>query len=369
MPPEPRRPVPHVPPAVHGALDFGELHRLGIDPDEVLDFSSNTNPYGPSPAVRAALANVPLDRYPDRESLALRAALAGFLGVPAGRILVGNGASELIALAAVAFAQPDSYALISGPTYGEYERAARLMGCRVVTCCGAAEDNFAPLPDMIAHDLADVGARLVFLCSPNNPTGAIFPSDALARLVRRHPAALFVVDEAYQPFAARHGSALDLAADNVLVLRSMTKDFGLAGVRLGYAVGPEPIIEALRRVQPPWSVSAPAQAAGVAALGDLAHRDRTLALLHQAKEALVAGLVRLGLSPLPSAVPFFLVPVGSGARFRSALLRRGILVRDCASFAGPDPELVPMKNYARISTRRPEENDRLLAAIREVWHQ
>jgi threonine-phosphate decarboxylase len=369
MPPEPRRPIMNVPPAVHGALDFGELQRLGLSPDEVLDFSANTNPYGPSPAVRAALANVPLDRYPDRESLVLRAALADFLGVPAGRILPGNGASELIALVALAFARPDSYALVSGPTYGEYERAAWLMNCGVATCFAPAEGDFAPIPDMIAYDLAEVGARLVFLCSPNNPTGAVFPTDALARLAQRHPAALFVVDEAYQPFAARHGSALDLAADNVLVLRSMTKDFGLAGVRLGYAVGPEPIIEALRRVQPPWSVSAPAQAAGVAALGDLAHRDRTLALLHQAKESLVAGLVRLGLSPLPSAVPFFLVPVGSGARFRSALLNHGILVRDCASFAGTVPELVPMNQYVRISTRRPEENERLLAAIPEVWHR
>jgi histidinol-phosphate aminotransferase len=369
MPPEPRRPVLHVPPAVHGALDFAELHRLGIDPDEVLDFSSNTNPYGPSPAVRAALANVPLDRYPDRESLALRAALADFLGVRAGRIVVGNGASELIALVALAFVRPDSYVLIGGPTYGEYERAARLMNGRVITACGSPEDNFAPYPNHIAYDLANMGAGLVFLCSPNNPTGAIFPVDALARLARRHPEALFVVDEAYQPFAARHDSALDLAADNVLVLRSMTKDFGLAGVRLGYAIGPEPIVEALRRVRPPWSVSTLAQAAGVAALGDLAHRDRTLALLHEAKDSLVAGLVRLGLSPLPSAVPFFLVPVRSGASFRSALLRYGILVRDCASFAGALPELVPMSQYVRISTRRPEENERLLAAVREVWHR
>ncbi len=367
MPPEPRPQVCNVARAVHGAMDLGELQRLGLNPDDVLDFSANTNPYGPSPAVRAALANVSLDRYPDRESLALRAALADFLGVPAGRIIVGNGASELIALVALAFARPDSYVLISGPTYGEYERAARLMNGRVVTSFAPAEGDFAPLPDMIARDLADVGARLVFLCSPNNPTGAVFPTDALARLARRHPEALFVVDEAYQPFAARHGSALDVAADNVLVLRSMTKDFGLAGLRLGYAVGPEPIIEALRRVQPPWSVSALAQAAGVAALGDRPHRDRTLALLHQAKESLVAALARLGLSPVRSAVPFFLVRVGCGTRFRSALLRRGMLVRDCASFAGGLPECVPMSEYVRISPRTPEENERLLDAVREVW--
>ncbi len=358
MPPEPRRPVATVLPAVHGALDFAELRRVGIDPDEILDFSSNTNPYGPSPAVRAALANVPIDRYPDRESLALRAALADFVGVPADQILVGNGASELIWLAALAFARPRCPVVVVGPTYGEYARAASLTDSNVVFWRARAEDNFAPDPGALWRELARVHPWLVFLCSPNNPTGAIFPTNALAWLAPRHPAALFVVDEAYLPFAVGAGSALDLAADNVLVLSSMTKDFGLAGLRLGYAVGPEPVIAALRRGQMPWSVSTPAQAAGVAALADLAHRDRSLDLLRQAKAGLLTGFARLGLSPLPSAVPFFLVRVGDGGAFRDALLARRILVRDCASFGLPD--------YVRISTRRPEENECLLAAVREV---
>src|SRR5262249_25961389 len=113
------------------------------------------------------------------------------------------------------------------------------------------------------------------------------------------------------------------------------------------------------RLQPPWSVSALAQAAGVAALGDPAHRERALQRLREDKEALVAALVRLGLAPVPSAVPFFLARAGDGTGFRRSLLARGILVRDCASFGLPE--------YVRISTRRPEENERLLAAVREVW--
>jgi threonine-phosphate decarboxylase len=358
MPPEPRRPIPDVPPAVHGAPDFGELQRLGLSPDEVLDFSANTNPYGPSPAVRAAVANVSLERYPDREALALRATLSESLDVPAGRILAGNGASELIWLAALAFVRPGDEVLVIGPTYGEYARAATLMGGRVNSWKARAADDFEPDAVAVADQLGWPGPRLVFVCSPNNPTGTTLAPEVLAVLARRQPRTLFVVDEAYQRFAAYLGSALEVTAENLLVLRSLTKDCGLAGVRLGYAVGAEPVIEALRRVQPPWSVSAVAQAAGLAALSDPAHRAGSLQLLQEAKGELVAGLARLGLRPVPSVVPFFLVRVGNGADFRGALLKRRILVRDCASFGLPE--------YVRISTRRPEENERLLTAIREV---
>jgi histidinol-phosphate aminotransferase len=358
MPPEPRRPVLDVPPAVHGALDFGELQRLGLHPDDVLDFSANTNPYGASPAVRAALANTPLDRYPDREALALRAALADSLSAPIGRIVAGNGASELILLAALAFVRPGDPVLVIGPTYGEYARAAALMGGRVTTWQARAEDDFAPDVAAIADPLRRISPRLVFVCNPNNPTGAALAPEVLAALARRRPATLFVVDEAYQSLAADRGSALEIVAENVLVLRSMTKDCGLAGLRLGYAIGPERLVEALRRAQPPWSVNALAQAAGIAALGDPAHRARSLELIGAAKAGLIAELTRFGLPPVPSVVPFFLVRVGDGAAFRRTLLARGVLVRDCASFGLPE--------HARISTRRPEENERLLAAIREV---
>jgi histidinol-phosphate aminotransferase len=347
-----------VPPVVHGAGDFGELLRLGLNPDDVLDFSANTNPYGPSPAVRAALANVPLDRYPDREALALRAALAESLGVNVGWVAAGNGASELISLAALAFVRPGDAVVVVGPTYGEYARAARLAGGHLTAWEARPEDEFRPDLMAIACSLERLRPRVVFVCNPNNPTGTALSPEPLASLARRFSSALFVVDEAYLPFAEGVGSAVGMGAANVLVLRSMTKDCGLAGVRLGYAVGPESLVEPLRRVQPPWSVSALAQAAGVAALGDPAHRERSLQLLREAKAPLVAGLAQLGLPPVPSAVPFFLVRVGDGATFRQKLLARRLLVRDCASFGLPA--------YVRISARRPEENERLLAAVREV---
>ncbi len=356
--PEPRREVADLPPAVHGSLDLAELQGLGLRPDDVVDFSANLNPYGPSPAVREAVAKAPLDRYPDRDCLELRAALAESLGVAPARILPGNGASELIWLAALAFVRPGSRVLVIDPTFCEYGRAARLMGGHVACWRAREETDFAVNSEEIADYLESLRPAVVFACNPNNPTGTFLPPEEIGAWARRYPQTLFVVDEAYLPFAVGSPSALDFGEENVFVLRSMTKDFGLAGLRLGYAIGNEKMIGALRQVQPPWSVNVMAQAAGAAALRDSAHRQHSLEVLLQAKGELAAGLTRLGLAPLPSAAHFFLVRVGDGAAFRRALLRRGILARDCASFGLPA--------YVRIATRRPEENERLLAAVREV---
>jgi histidinol-phosphate aminotransferase len=171
---------------------------------------------------------------------------------------------------------------------------------------------------------------------------------------------LFVVDEAYLAFAPGLASVVGHHRDNLLVLRSLTKDYALAGLRLGYAIGSAPMIETLARVRPPWSVNAFAQAAGVAALNDGDHLRQSLTVLQQAKAELLTGLSSLGLAPVPSAAPFFLLPVGNGAFFRRALLRQRIVVRDAASFGLP--------GYVRISTRTPEQNERLLQAIRDVRH-
>jgi histidinol-phosphate aminotransferase len=304
------------------------------------------------------MGRVPLHQYPDQGCVDLVAALADSLDVSATRILPGNGVSELIWLTALAFARPGSRALVLGPTYCEYLRAAGIMGACVTTWRAREETGFVPEPSAITAQLASVRPQLMFLCHPNNPTGAVLPPEAIAAWARQHLETLFVVDEAYLPFAAGLGSALALAAENVVVLRSMTKDFGLAGLRLGFALGPEAVIGALRRVQPPWSVNALAQAAGTAALADLSHRQHTLEQLGRAKQELAAGLTRLGLPPVPSATHYFLVRVGDGASFRLALLRRGVLVRDCGSFGLP--------GYIRIAARRPAENERLLSAFGEV---
>jgi histidinol-phosphate aminotransferase len=345
-------------PAIHGGPDIGELRRLGMDPANVLDFSVCTNPFGPSPRVRAALADIRLDCYPDRGAIELRAALADSLGVVPACILPGNGVSELLGLLAMTVLRPGDRTLIVAPTYSEYARVAILAGTTVQLRQARARDRFAIPLEEIERALRDDAPDVVFLCNPNNPTGQALLPDAIIGCARRYEQTLFVLDEAYQPFAAGIPSAVTCAAENLLVLRSLTKDHALAGLRLGCTVGGSQLIARLARAQPPWSVNALAQAAGVASLRDREHLARSLEQLAQATTHLRTGLLELGLSPLPSTAHFFLLEVGDAAAVRLALLHRGILVRDCTSFGLPA--------YLRLASRRPEENDILLSTLREV---
>lgn len=357
MQPEPRPELLRIPEAIHGALDFAELDRLGLAPEAVLDFSVNGNPYGPSPCVREAMAHVPYDRYPDREVLALRRVLAMHLDVTPDQILVGNGSTELVWLAALAFVRAGDAVLLVGPTFGEYTRAAVLMGAHLCHYTAQPED-FNMVPGEITQLLQQWQPRLVFLCNPNNPTGTFIWPDVITHWATTCPDTLFIVDEAYLTFAASAPSVLPVQRPNMLVLRSMTKAYALAGLRLGYAVGAPDVLDALRRTRPPWSVNAFAQAAGIAALQDTDHLTACLTHIAAAKHDLIAGVQALGLAPVPSTTHFFLMRVSHGAAYRQALLERGILIRDCASFGLP--------TYIRVATRRPEENARLLAALAEV---
>ncbi len=356
--PQPRSAVTSTPLVHHGAIAPSEIRRLGLDPKAIADFSVNVNPYGPAPTVRAALAQVPLDRYPDPEAAMLREALARHLQRSPDQILVGNGSAELLWLIAIAFLDHGDSVLVLEPTFGEYARVSRLMGAEVLRWRADSREQFAIQTEAIDRLLRRARPRIVFLCHPNNPTGLSFPLEALTAWSATHPATLFVVDEAYLPFIEGGVSALTLRAPNILALHSMTKAHALAGLRLGYAVGHKEVIDALRRVQPPWSVNALAQAAGLAALQAQTYLKATLALLREQRRMLRRALRDVGWQPLPSDTHYFLVPVDHAAQTRSALLARGLVVRDCSSFGLPQ--------HIRIATRTPEENARLVRAMAEL---
>ncbi|MCY4391275.1 MAG: histidinol-phosphate transaminase [Chloroflexi bacterium] len=345
---------------VHGGLDAAELRSLGLRPEEVLDFSANINPLGPSPRVRQAVAEADLSAYPDRDSLVLREALAARLGIGAGNILVGNGSTELIHLLARSRLRPGQRCAIFTPTFGEYEPAATAAGAEVHELPASEAEHFRWSIDEAADTIRDLRPAVVFLCNPNNPTGLYLDRDALeqvAAAVGEH--GLLVLDDAYAPLADCPWESLPLlGSGNVAILRSMTKDHALAGVRLGYLVAQPEVVEGARGLQHAWSVNAPAQAAGLAALDDDAHVDAARAVIREAKAQLCADLDALGLAPTPSAANFVLVRVGDAASVRSALLRRGIAVRNCASFG------LPM--HIRIAIRTTADCARLVEALREV---
>src|SRR5574341_470285 len=310
MGPEPLPEILQIPDAIHGALDFAELDRFGLAPEAVLDFSVNGNPYGPSPRVREAMAQVPYDRYPDREVLALRRVLAEHLDLAPEQLLVGNGSTELVWLIALAFVRTGDPVVLVGPAFGEYTRAAILMGAHLHHYTAQPEESFRVVPEQITHLLEQWQPRLAFLCNPNNPTGTFVTPELIAHWAAAWPGTLFIIDEAYLSFTANAPSVLPGRRHNVLVLRSMTKAYALAGLRLGYAVGSPDILAALQRARPPWSVNALAQAAGIAALRDTAHLATCLDRIAPAKHELMAGLHGLGLLPVPSTTHFFLVRVG-----------------------------------------------------------
>jgi len=354
---QPRPELNQLPSVTHGALDFGELAKLGIAPDDVLDFSVNSNPYGPSPAVLDALQTVPLDRYPDRECLALRQALSNHLNTSTERILVGSGIAELLWLIALAYVRPGGKALIFGPTFGEYTNVVRLMGGEVKIEEQRLETEYAHAPNRqsIINNLKS--SRLVFICNPNNPSGHLTPVDQIVSWAEANPQTLFVIDEAYVAFAPKAETAVSHQLPNLLILRSMTKDYALAGLRLGYAVGEPEVINNMQKVKPPWSVNALAQAAGIAALSDISYLQTCMNRLQSANAKLITSLTDLGYNPIPSATHYFLMDVGNGAEFRANLLKKGILVRDCASFGLPE--------FVRIATRSERDNGRLLTTLAE----
>ncbi|MBI3392635.1 MAG: histidinol-phosphate aminotransferase family protein [Nitrospirae bacterium] len=344
---------------LHGGYCPAEWRRLGLDPGALIDFSSNVNPFGPSPRVREALTRVPIDRHPDPEAWALREVLAGRLGVHPKNIAVGNGSSELLRLLSYAFLERGDPVLVLEPTFGEYRASAEIVGGRVIAVQASEKADFRPDLDALAERVLRERPKLAFLCNPNNPTGVYLSREQAETLVETREETLWVMDESFVSFVESGWPSVSLTERrNVAVLRSMTKDYGLAGLRLGYAVGRPEIVEALSRVKPPWSVNALAQAAGVAAIEDEEHLRRTLVLLRGEASRLKEAIARLGWRVAPSSVHFFLVEVGDGRGFRDRLARDGFWVRDGSSFGLP--------THVRICARKPEENTRLLAALERM---
>ncbi len=341
-----RRHVRLVQPVAHGSVSAADLAPFQRTPEGVLDFSVNTNPLGPAPAVVEAIRATNWTRYPGDDEPPLRQALADRCGVDPTRVALGNGSAELLWLLAIATLRPGDEVVVVGPTFGEYARAARSIGARIVEVCDLAR----PTP-----------ARLAFLCNPNNPTGAYHPRPAVARVLREAPRRLLVLDEAYASFVEdRWSSEPLLAFPNLVILRSMTKDHAIPGLRLGYLLAAPELAAAVEAVRPPWSVNAGALRAGLASLTPAAqaHLDRARALVRESRHLLVGGFARLGFAVWPSAANFVLVDVGDGAAFQRALLPYGLVVRDCASFGLP--------GCVRVACRLPDDCQTLLATVERL---
>jgi threonine-phosphate decarboxylase len=348
----------------HGGDVIAAARTMGARPDQLLDFSANINPLGPPPgAVRAASGALDLAvHYPDPFGRELTDKLASVHGLDPAQILVGNGSTQLIYLAVRAL-RPRK-ALLIAPCFFEYERALIAAGVPFDAHPAPESSGF------ILKQTPDLqGADLVFIANPGNPAGSLIPPDRLASMVREltDAGAVVVLDEAFIDFAEEASQkALVREVDRLIVLRSFTKIFALPGLRLGFAAADRDLTRRLTEQIEPWSVNTPAQAAGLACLGDQDYLDRTRSYVDAARTSLAGALSRIpGLKVFPSAANYLLVKIDragwTAAGLKERLAARRILIRDAGNFRGLD------QRFFRVAVRTDGENRELLAALADVW--
>jgi len=358
----PRKEILHFEPYVPGR-DM-ETVKKQYHLSRVVKLASNENPLGPSPKAVAALrkATGNLHRYPDGFSLSLREAIALKNRVALHQVTVGAGSDEIIEILAKTYLNPSDNIVVSEHAFLRYRMAGDLMGARVIS---------VPMKKM-EHDLEAMAkavtskTKLIFVANPNNPTGTWNTLAQVNRFLKALPShVLPVVDEAYFEFAehqTNYPNTIELfkAGAGVITLRTFSKAYGLAGVRLGYGVGPASVIEALERVRPPFNVSLPAQAAGVAALNDVRHIQRTVDLTLKEKTRVEKILRDRGVEFLPSAGNFLLIRVAPklGKDVFERLLRQGVIVRSMDEYG--------FHQHVRVTIGRPADNNLFLQTLRRL---
>ena len=340
-----------------------ELAReLDLDPASIVKLASNENPLGPSPraleAIRGELAD--LTRYPDGNGFELKSRLAARCGVQINQVTLGNGSNDILDLVARAYLAPGLNAVFSQYAFAVYPISTQAVGAqgKVVP----AQDHGHDLEAMLAA--IDANTRVVFIANPNNPTGTWFGPDALERFLARVPQSVLVVlDEAYIEFAEGDelpdGLKYLARYDNLLVSRTFSKAYGLAALRVGYALSSAQIADVLNRVRQPFNVNSLALAAACAALDDADYLAQSRQLNDAGMAQLETGLRELGLGWIPSKGNFIAVDFGRDtAAINQALLLAGVIVRPVAGYGMP--------NFLRVSIGMPAENARFLDALAKV---
>lgn len=341
---------------------ISELAReLGLDEADIVKLASNENPLGPSPMALAAAQDALHDMalYPDGAGFALKAKLSAKLDVAAQQIVLGNGSNDILDMAARAFLAPGTSAIYAQHAFAVYPIATQTVGAQGIA---------VPAKDY-GHDLAAMRAairddtRMLWIANPNNPTGTFLPwTEIEAFLTTVPPQVLVVLDEAYGEYLPTDDRCDTLAwierFPNLLISRTFSKAYGLAGLRVGYGVGHPDVIDLLNRVRHPFNVNAPALAAAEAALDDIAFLLRSYALNSAGMAQLAAGLAEMKVDIVPSKGNFLLAKVGDAARINTELLKRGVIVRPVANYGLPE--------FLRVSVGLAGQNARFLDALSVV---
>lgn len=331
---------------------------------DVIKLASNENALGPSPLAVEAM-HKQLDKmhvYPDGNCFYLKKALAEKLRVKPEQLIFGNGSDEILSFLTLAYVNAGEESVAVAPSFSEYDFAMRLQGGNPVQI-PLVGDSFDYDLEVVLNAVNEK-TRLIFICSPNNPTGSIVNRSQLGRLVEQLPDNIvLVLDQAYLEYvdSSDHSTGMDYIEKGypVIALRTFSKIYGLAGLRIGYGIAPEEIIKDLNRVREPFNVNAMAQAAALAALKDVEHVERSRRLVIEARRQIKEGLAEMGLKPVPDEANFCFIDikVDSKAAFK-ALLKRGVIVRTGDIFGFP--------TYIRVTYGTAKQNARFINALKEV---
>ena len=346
-----------------GGKPIGEVAReFGLDEAKIIKLASNENPLGMPQSARDAMTRAfdEVARYPDANGHDLKQVISRKLNVPMDWITLGNGSNDILVLAAHAFLQPGAAAIYSQYSFVIYALATQEVGGRCVVVPATAAFGH-DLDAMLAAITPDT--HLIYLANPNNPTGTYLSGAELEAFLAAVPSRVVVVlDEAYNEYLAPElkTDSVDWTRKfpNLIVSRTMSKAYGLAGLRIGYAVAQPVLTDVLNRIRQPFNVNLLAQAAAIAALGDEEFLARSYALNRDGLIQLCGAFDALGLPYVKPFGNFVLVKVGDAARINLALLKRGIIVRPVANYDLPE--------WLRISVGLPEENAAFIAAFKEV---
>jgi len=349
-----------------GGKPISEVAReFGLDEARIVKLASNENPLGvPESAKRAmSAAMADLGRYPDSNGFDLKVAISAKFGVPTEWITLGNGSNDILELAARSLVSPGQSVVYSQYSFAVYPLATQAVGASAVVV--AAKDFGHDLPAMRAAMTDDT--RLVFVANPNNPTGTFIEGEQIAAFIRSVPAhVVIVLDEAYTEYLSpsqRYDAFAWVAQHpNLIVSRSFSKAYGLAGLRIGFGIAQPGLTDLMNRLRQPFNVNSLAQAAAIAALQDEAFLKKSAEINAQGYRQLTTAFDQMGMTYVPSVGNFVLFQAGdddnAGAKVNMALLKQGIIVRPVGNYGLPQ--------WLRVSIGLPEENEAFLVALKSV---
>jgi len=339
---------------------------FGLKKEDIIKLGSNENPWGPSPKAMKAVENeLPfINRYPESQLKELVHLAADYSGVKDSQVIIGgDGADEIIDVLAKTFIDPDDEFIVPLPSYMYYEYLLKQYGAKPVYARWNLEENVLDVDSVF--DCISPKTKMIFLCTPNNPTGTLIDKSDLVKIASKNPDILIIIDEAYFEYSEVTNKELINEYDNIFIIRTMSKVLGLAGMRIGYGLACEEIIEYMHRIKPVFSLTRLSYVAAVNTFKDTEYIERSIEDGIESRQYLINELSKIDkLNVFPSKSNFILIGIRDTGYTASELARefmkRGVIVRDCTSFKGLD------EYWIRISICTMQENKRFIEIVHEV---